>query len=111
MENREQIDCLLKSFEVYKRIYNDYDWDTWKPVTESGYRDFKSYIKFAELLLEVFHISHCFKYLSCLLKLNDTLLSLQQQLEPRQKRDLSKILENELQEIELLLKRYHIEKK
>ena len=70
------VNAYTKSFEVRKRIYSRYD-NYWKPVEGAGFENYQSYLLFADCLLHMYQHTKCLKYFSCLLKVNDTLLSVQ----------------------------------
>lgn len=73
------INAYTKSFEVRKRIYSCYD-DQWKPVENADFENYQSYLLFADCLLHMYQHNKCLKYFSCLLKVDDTLLSVQDHL-------------------------------
>ena len=73
-EIKTVLDGYVKSFEVRKRLYLSYD-AMWKPTSED-YQDYNLYIIFSRILEKVYEMSNNLKYLSCLMKLNDTLVSL-----------------------------------
>lgn len=68
------VNKCVQSFEVRKRIYTEYD-DKWKPLEGANFEDYESYLLFAECLLCMYGNTQCLKYFSCLLKLDDSLLS------------------------------------
>ena len=70
----DKINAYTKSFEVRKRIYSCYD-SQWKPVAGAGFENYQSYLLFADCLLHMYQYTKCLKYFSCLLKVDDTLLS------------------------------------
>lgn len=74
------LDRYVKRFEVRKRFYNQYRQDNKRPVLESGYHETVNYLLFGLILKRVCEITDSLKYLSCFLKLNDTLLSLESEL-------------------------------
>ena len=86
---------LVKSFEVRKLIYSKYSAD-WKIPDNASYDNYESYLVFGLCLAEQYEHTKCTKYLSCLLKLDDTLLSIQSKLSIGQRRCLSEILLKEL---------------
>ena len=57
------------------------------------FEDYEAYIIFAECLVFTFR---CLKYFSCLLKVDDTLLSVQDKLDIRLKKALYNIIKSEL---------------
>lgn len=98
-KNDKEVFALLnaytKSFEVRKRIYTEYCAD-WKPVCNAGFEEYGSYLVFAECLLYAYRQTKCLKYFSCLLKLDDTLISIQDRMEQQLKERLDWILIQEL---------------
>ena len=92
----DKVKQYTKSFEVRKRIYEEYD-DYWKPVNGAQFENGEAYILFAECLISTYQHTNCLKYFSCLLKVDDTLLSIQEQLQERLQERLSHILTEELQ--------------
>ncbi len=95
--NKTTIDKYVKSFEVRKRLYTAYD-ENMKPmeISEATYSDFDAYIFFAKVLLAAHKRNRGLKYFSCLLKLDDTLISVKDKLSDNQKWQLAKILTEEL---------------
>lgn len=89
------INAYTKSFEVRKRIYTEYD-ENWKPISNAGFADSENYLLFADCLLLAYHNLKCMKYVNCLLKVVDTLLSMQNQLDGQSKRYVSRIVQQEL---------------
>ncbi|MCH5258154.1 MAG: hypothetical protein J1F18_00310 [Lachnospiraceae bacterium] len=89
------INSYTKSFEVRKRIYTNYDND-FKPLEDAGFEDYDNYLLFAECLLLVYRQTGCLKYFSCLLKVDDTLLSVWEKLQEYQKEYMSRIIRHEL---------------
>lgn len=89
------INAYTKSFEVRKRIYAEYD-DNWKPLSNAGFENSENYLLFADCLVLAYRSLKCMKYLNCLLKVVDTLLSIQNRLDCRSKEYLSCIIRQEL---------------
>ena len=85
----------VKSFEVRKRLYTGYG-DARKPLKDSGFEDYESYLIFAACLLSAYQHSKCLKYFNCLLKLDDTLLSVQDKLGDSLKEFLCSIVSDEM---------------
>lgn len=90
------VNQYVKSFEVRKRIYTGYDSD-WKPLENAGFEDYACYLLLADCLIFVYCRTNCLKYFSCLLKLNDTLLSVQNKLGAADREYLGKIITQELE--------------
>lgn len=105
-----QIKTLLnryvKRFEVRKRFYNQYRQDSKTPFLESGYHETANYLLFGLILKRACEITGSLKYLSCFLKLNDTLLSLENKLDHVDLSVLKILIKSEFQLIrEQLVKR------
>lgn len=109
--NDEETICAVnnyvKSFEVRKRIYTNYD-GNWKPSENAGFEEYECYLLFADCLISMYDRTHCLKYYSCLLKLDDTLLSIQNKLGVLSKEHLGRIIMRELEIFKLLADRYGI---
>ncbi len=90
------LDKLVQSFEVRKRVYDRTDL-LWKPVDKNagGYKTVENYILFGEILVQAYLMTKNLKYFNCLLKLDDTLISMKSRLDANQKRKLSSILKKE----------------
>lgn len=68
------LDEYVKRFEVSKRLYSKYN-EKWKNTDSSSYEEWDIYLALSECCLSAYRLSKCTKYYSCLLKLDDTLLS------------------------------------
>lgn len=73
-EIKRQIDMFVKAFEVRKRLYNQYDLN-WKPIENTGFEDYDNYMMLANISSFIYEKTKCLKYYSCMLKVDDTLLS------------------------------------
>jgi len=91
----DAVNKYVKSFEVRKRIYTEYDIN-WKPLEGAGFEDYENYLLFADCLLNVYGYGECLKYFSCLLKVDDTLLSVQDKMDAWSGDWLKKIIRQEL---------------
>lgn len=89
------INAYTKSFEVRKRIYSCYD-NQWKPLENADFENYQSYLLFADCLLHMYQHNKCLKYFSCLLKVDDTLLSIQDHLPECLRGYFSQIISREL---------------
>lgn len=78
-EKRYQAECLLQRFEVSKRLYRQYD-HNFKAIMDSGYEDLDIYLQFAALCLHQASQPSALPFLNGLLKVIDTLISIQQHL-------------------------------
>lgn len=92
----DSINAYTKSFEVRKRIYTNYD-KNFKPSDDAGFEDYDNYLILAECLLLVYRQTGCLKYFNCLLKVDDTLLSVWEKLQEYQKEYMSQIIRQELE--------------
>lgn len=95
------VNAYIKSFEVRKRLYTEYDLN-WKPVQGAGFEEFDSYLLLADCLLLAYKETGCLKYFSCLLKLDDTLLSIQNKLGAGQKSWLYQVVGEEVKLVDQL---------
>lgn len=89
------VNKCVQSFEVRKRIYMEYD-DKWKPLGGSTFEDYEIYLLFAECLLCMYSNTRCMKYFSCLLKLDDTLLSIWNDMDIHYRKWLGYVIMREL---------------
>lgn len=90
------LDGYLKSFEVRKRLYFGYIQNTFKPLDEDDYGNLSSYIIFSLCVYEAYKITNSLKYLNCLLKVNDTLMSMENEMNDCEKSVTSLCLYNEI---------------
>lgn len=97
------MNAYTKSFEVRKRIYSCYD-NQWKPVENADFENYQSYLLFADCLLHMYWYNKCLKYFSCLLKVDDTLLSVQDHLPGCLRGYFSQIISRELDIFHQLLR-------
>ncbi len=91
----ELVNAYTKSFEVHKKIYTKYD-IRWKPLDSADFQEYESYLMFADCLLLAYHHTKCLKYINCLLKLDDTLISVQSKMTQKCKVHLEQIIKQEL---------------
>ena len=89
------VNWYTKSFEVRKRLYTKYD-ETGKPENGAGFEDYENYLMFADCLVLAYKRTGCLKYFSCLLKVDDTLLSIQDRLSACLWEHLRRIIGQEL---------------
>lgn len=94
-ETMERVNAYAKSFEVRKRIYGKYD-DGWKPAGNKEFENYGAYLSLAGCMANAYQYTGCLKYFNCLLKLDDTLLSIQDKLCMGEKKMLYRILRMEL---------------
>lgn len=94
-DTMERLNAYTKSFEVRKRIYGRYNRE-WKPVGTMEFENYGTYLLFAECLVFACQNTESLKYFSCLLKLDDTLLSVWEKMDAVQRDGLYRILEKEL---------------
>jgi hypothetical protein len=101
-----ELNGYVKSFEVRKRLYAGYI--DWKPTEGAGFENYESYLVFAECLLQAYSLTGNFKYYSCLLKVDDTLLSLTSELTDEQTVRLDNIIDMELLYFGQMIKQHGI---
>lgn len=93
--NQQSVNYYVKSFEVRKRLYSSYAIDQ-KPCINASFDNYDNYLLFAKILVTSYQLTHCLKYFSCLLKLDDTLLSVACLLNISQAEILKQIIKQEL---------------
>lgn len=76
MEAKWQVDRLVQSFEVKKKLYGDCSYKEGVKVVGVFYKDVRLYLIFSLICSRSYELYYNLKYLNCLLKVNDTLLSL-----------------------------------
>ena len=90
---QEILDAYVKRFEVTKRIYSEYKED-WKAAKDASYEQLDLYLLLSECCIQAYQETTCLKYLSCALKINDTLLSVEGLLSVFECKWLENILKN-----------------
>lgn len=95
VEAKDELEFLVKVFELRKRLYSEYP-HGYKPNETSDYRRYDYYILLGNLLCQAYKMTDNLKYLNTLLKLDDTLLSLCPVFDERQKRCTAALLRSEL---------------
>lgn len=98
----DRMNAYTKSFEVRKRIYSGYN-NRWKPIEGAGFENYLSYLVFANCLVHMYERTGCLKYFSCLLKVDDTLLSVSSHLPEDLAEFLGTIIDRELEIFKQLL--------
>ena len=98
---KDAINSYVKRFEVSKRLYTEYC-DDWKVAENASYECLDLYILLAECCLGAYRVTKCTKYFSCLLKIDDTLLSVSSRMTPKESNKFRMILKSELGEFEAL---------
>lgn len=91
-----RLDGYLKSFEVRKKLYDCYQGYTFKPVNEDNYGDTMTYILLSACLYLAYERTKCLKYYNSMLKVNDTLISLEKLMGREECKLVSFYLEKEL---------------
>ncbi len=100
---RKEIEYYIKVFEIRKRLYNQYMQDSYKPIEISGYSNYDNYLIFALLLHLLYLNTGNLKYLNSLLKVNDTLLSIEQYLNKTEQQVYVYVLIQELSYVKGLM--------
>lgn len=100
VQTKDMIDMYVKAFEVRKRIYTGYD-EAWKPCRQE-YREYGIYLLLGNILIRTYWMTGCIKYVSCLMKLTDSLISVAKMLKETEQYELAEILEKELKIYEKL---------
>lgn len=101
-------DAYVKTFEVRKRIYTAYD-ANWVPMTTDR-TDYVNYILLAKVLIGMYKKTSCLKYVNCLLKVDDTLLSIKDNMPYSCQLELQGVLTEELSIYENLRNKIDSEK-
>lgn len=101
-----RLKAYVKTFEVRKRLYTEYS--EWKPEENAVFEEYDAYLVFSDCLLEAYKKTKCLKYYSCLLKVDDTLLSIQSLLSDLERAHLSTIISEELEIFQTLSEKYGI---
>jgi|TARA_B100000315_G_C14527451_1_gene564517 methionyl-tRNA formyltransferase len=96
-----KLNLLIQRFEVGKRIYKNYDMAL-RPFDRSQCHDLSLYLRFAEILDNAYACSGKLIYLNPFLKVMDTLIAFQNDLQGNQEGRLSRLIERELQYIKKL---------
>lgn len=99
---KDALDFLLKVFELRKRIYTEYPCG-YKPKEDSGYREFGRYLLFGQLISQAYTLTGNMKYLNTLLKLDDTLISLEIQMKDTEKACVCSLLRVEMQAVKNII--------
>lgn len=108
-ENKKMIDWFTKDFEVRKRVYTSYDDITKKPEEGADYHRISPYILLGYVMSKAYVKTENYKYLNCLLKIDDTLLSLIEQMSENEVMAVKKLLETEIDYVAKILETKKIE--
>lgn len=101
-----RIKPYVKTFEVRKRLYTEYL--DWKPTEKALFEVYEIYLIFSDCLLEAYKETNCLKYYSCLLKVDDMLLSIYPLLTLWEREHLSAVISEELKIFCTLLEKHGI---
>lgn len=99
LDDKKCMDAYTKTFEVRKRLYSEYN-SEWKPVKNASREIYDNYILLAKCLILMYKKSKCAKYINCLLKIDDTMISIKNKLTDRQVRELASVCEREMEIVE-----------
>lgn len=97
-----QINLLLKRFEVVRKIFENYD-ENFRPIDKNKYHQNINYLKFGIVLILCYEKTSKLQYLNSLLKLNDILCSIFNKIEDSHQDYFRWILIKELEFTEELL--------
>ncbi len=100
-QDRYWLDWLIRRFEISKRLHGRYN-ATGQPVDSGDYRDLERYVRLAELMVIAFARNRYLPALNVLLKCLDTLSVLWQELTPKQKGRLARLIEQENRSVQQL---------
>ena len=98
-DDKTCMDAYTKSFEVRKRLYSEYN-SEWKPLNNASCEIYDNYILLAKCLILMYKKSKCAKYINCLLKIDDTMISIKNKLTDRQVCELASVCEREMEIVE-----------
>jgi hypothetical protein len=107
-EIKTLLNDYIKSFEVRKRVYSEYN-EYWKPEKNASYKEIDLYMELAQCCIYAYRMTKCAKYLSCLLKIDDTLLSVANMMTEREMGRLAHIVSQEIREVSILAKDLEVE--
>lgn len=107
-DDRIAVNFYVQRFEVHKRLFAEYDAQTGRPVAGSSYGTILDYILLAAVAEKAYGSFRSLKYLNCLLKLNDTLLSLIPFKEERMLLLVKMLITREVEDVKELLYRKKI---
>lgn len=99
-----ELNRLVQRFEVSKRLHGEYD-ARWRPTDTADYRSMERYVCFAEILDLAHERTGALPYLNALLKIVDTLTSLPETLNARQRARLAGLIAREREHVERLAAR------
>ena len=105
---KDHVDPYVKKFEVKKRLYRKYETDG-RAVLESGYDEYASYILLGMIVSELYRGSGNLKYLNCMLKITDTLISVRKAMDGELVQIAEKLMTDELEYIDCLLRKNSID--
>lgn len=97
-ELKKYLKLLLKSFELTKRVYSEYDGQL-KPVDKDTYKNIGHYLRLAELMVVAYKIDRDLTYLNALLKLVDILIAHRAELDYEFNSRLSWVIEKEIMHV------------
>ena len=93
---KADIDRWTKAFEIRKRLYDAYQENSIRPVDGAGYSDIPKYLLLSLGVFHAYSLSNSLKYFNCMLKVDDTLLSMEGGMSREEKEMLSMLLAKEL---------------
>lgn len=91
----EQLNLLLKRFEVTKKIYENYNID-FRPTNKSKFKNYRLYVLYAYVLSTAYSKYKKIQYLNSLLKVNDINISIWTYLDEETKKLFAICLQSEL---------------
>jgi len=95
---------LCQRFEVTKRLHGEYGND-WRPLNLYDYKKLERYVRFAEVLSLAYGATDRLPFLNTMLKCMDTLTSMSNRLNRKQKERLRKLVLEEQFHIQALCQR------
>lgn len=101
------LNLLLQRFEVTKRIHEEYGSDL-RAVDKGAYRNLELYVQMAEILDKAYDATRRLNFLNALLKIVDTLVAVERDLEESQLNRLGRVICHEKAHVNDLLSRRDI---
>lgn len=96
----KELDFFVKAFEVRKRLYDEYQPESIRPKDGAAYDCAGNYLLLALSAYRGYTRTKNLKYLNVMLKLDDTLMSLEKSLTPYEASCLSALLRAEAESVE-----------
>lgn len=93
--NKEDLNLLIKRFEVTKKLFDDYDVN-FRPIDKTKFNSFRLYVLFAYILSLSYSRNNHLQYLNALLKINDINISNIDSIDLESKQILFRCIKSEM---------------